>query len=564
MTDQFRRQFQQQSRGQSRELPERPDLRRLKDEAKQRVRAGQFPTLADAQLAVAREHGFVSWPRLKTFVDTRALDIGARAAALVRSACSSDLRTARTLLEAEPGLARHDLATACVTGEIDDVRRRIDADPAAVTRRCAPLDRPPLAYACFSRFLRAEPARVEGIVAVARLLLAAGADPDAGYRTADGEIQVPVYGAAGIANNAELTELLLQAGADPDETLAPPDPADVKASPWGNESLYHAAEFADTRCARLLLAAGPHPLRVSYCLGRALDFDNHDMVAAFLDHGADPNFVVPWNRRRAQLHKAALTGRPAATVQLLLDHGAAVDAADADGMTPLRLAVRYGHEGVADILRSNGADESLVTEQDRAHGAVLAGSPATADQPAGGPELVPDLGPPELVPDQAVLVRAAEHGDVDGVRRLVDAGAAYDGEASGLPLHAAAWRGQAEVVAFLLRRGARWDALAPWGADALGTALHGSQHCHDVDGGPTMRTVEEVAHGDYPGVVRSLLAAGATVPDGSSDEVTELLTELSTLLTRLSTRPGPAVEAGTDSGAEPGSGSAGDSGASVG
>ncbi len=129
MTDQSRRQFQQQSRGQSRELPERPDLRRLKDEAKQRVRAGEFPTLADAQLAVAREHGFASWPRLKTFVDTRALDIGARAAALVRSACSSDLRTARTLLEAEPGLARHDLATACVTGEIDDVRRRIDADP---------------------------------------------------------------------------------------------------------------------------------------------------------------------------------------------------------------------------------------------------------------------------------------------------------------------------------------------------------------------------------------------------------------------------------------------------
>lgn len=45
-----------------------PDLRRLRDEAKRRVR--EVPALAAAHFAIAREHGFVSWPRLKAFVTT--------------------------------------------------------------------------------------------------------------------------------------------------------------------------------------------------------------------------------------------------------------------------------------------------------------------------------------------------------------------------------------------------------------------------------------------------------------------------------------------------------------
>jgi len=52
-----------------RSLPPRPDLRRLRDEAKRRRRSGEFPTLARAQLAVAREFGFASWPRLRFQVE---------------------------------------------------------------------------------------------------------------------------------------------------------------------------------------------------------------------------------------------------------------------------------------------------------------------------------------------------------------------------------------------------------------------------------------------------------------------------------------------------------------
>jgi len=48
-----------------RDLPDRPSLRHLKLEAKRRLAAGEFTTLHDAQLAVAREHGVSSWAALK-------------------------------------------------------------------------------------------------------------------------------------------------------------------------------------------------------------------------------------------------------------------------------------------------------------------------------------------------------------------------------------------------------------------------------------------------------------------------------------------------------------------
>jgi CubicO group peptidase (beta-lactamase class C family) len=48
-----------------RELPGRPNLRHLKLEAKRRLAAGEFPTLHDAQVAIAREYGLPTWAALK-------------------------------------------------------------------------------------------------------------------------------------------------------------------------------------------------------------------------------------------------------------------------------------------------------------------------------------------------------------------------------------------------------------------------------------------------------------------------------------------------------------------
>ena len=50
------------------------------------------PRLHDAQLVIAREYGFPSWPRWKRFVETRRLDTGERAAELLRAACGGDSR----------------------------------------------------------------------------------------------------------------------------------------------------------------------------------------------------------------------------------------------------------------------------------------------------------------------------------------------------------------------------------------------------------------------------------------------------------------------------------------
>lgn len=51
-----------------RALPGQPSLRYLKVEAKRRLSAGEFATLHEAQLTIAREHGLPSWTALKEYI----------------------------------------------------------------------------------------------------------------------------------------------------------------------------------------------------------------------------------------------------------------------------------------------------------------------------------------------------------------------------------------------------------------------------------------------------------------------------------------------------------------
>ena len=59
-----------------RNLPDRPSLRHLKLEAKRRLAAGEFTTLHDAQLTVAREHGMSSWAALKQHIIVAEAEAG--------------------------------------------------------------------------------------------------------------------------------------------------------------------------------------------------------------------------------------------------------------------------------------------------------------------------------------------------------------------------------------------------------------------------------------------------------------------------------------------------------
>ncbi len=52
-----------------RPLPDRPNLRHLKDQAKDLLRAGEAASLSAAQFQIARLYGFPSWPKLKAHVD---------------------------------------------------------------------------------------------------------------------------------------------------------------------------------------------------------------------------------------------------------------------------------------------------------------------------------------------------------------------------------------------------------------------------------------------------------------------------------------------------------------
>lgn len=51
-------------------LPERPNLRHLKDQAKDLLDTGQASSLTNAQFKIARLYGFASWPKLKAHVDS--------------------------------------------------------------------------------------------------------------------------------------------------------------------------------------------------------------------------------------------------------------------------------------------------------------------------------------------------------------------------------------------------------------------------------------------------------------------------------------------------------------
>ena len=424
-----------------------------------------------------------------------------RADAFVRSACSSDPRVAVALVAADPGIASASLAAGLCAGEHGMVGSLDPSEP------LAPLGWPPLLYATFSRLLRVSPGHATGIRSCVATLLERGADPSAIVEIGDGASGAdvghrltPIYSAVGVNNDLEVTRALVAAGADPDEGLGPADANDPDTG-WGSEALYHGCEFADAACLVALLDARPHPVRVSYCLGRALDHPWPQHCLAFLDHGADPNFRVPWQARRTHLHKAAANGRTT-VVAKMLDVGADPTLVDDDGRSALTLAVRAGHDEIARMLLDAGADPTTVSDED--HRVGRAGL------------------------DGRTLYRAARRGDTAAIQRALAAG--YDPDApagdDGMPLvHAAALAGQAEVVRLLLDADADPNVIGPYGSNAIGAARWGSVNIFNAEGGPAARPVSDIDQTGYVETVQLLLDAGTDVLDGTtgSDEVRALL-----------------------------------------
>ena len=180
--------------------------------------APEAPVLRDIQQALAREYGLESWIALKAALDDLALDRkthAERVEALLRHGWDGNLSDARRILARYPAIARHSLFTAAACGDLEEVERRLAADPQAALATGGPRDWTALAYVAYSRLDEVE------ALAIARRLLGAGADPNFGFDDGWGNRFTVLAGAVRLgegarpshAQAAELVELLIAAGA---------------------------------------------------------------------------------------------------------------------------------------------------------------------------------------------------------------------------------------------------------------------------------------------------------------------------------------------------------------
>ena len=80
-------------------LPDRPNLRHLRGQAKDLLKAGAAASLADAQFQIARLYGFASWPKLKAHVESFE-EIGQ----LKQAIDTNDLARVQTMMMRNPAL----------------------------------------------------------------------------------------------------------------------------------------------------------------------------------------------------------------------------------------------------------------------------------------------------------------------------------------------------------------------------------------------------------------------------------------------------------------------------
>jgi len=164
----------------------------------------------------------------------------------------------------------------------------------------------------------------------------------------------------------------------------------------------------------------------------------------------------------------AQAGVQVALVDTLVDFGAAVEAqGSAQWGPPLMTALAFGYRDAAEALVRRGARvDNVAAAAGLGRLAEAARLLATADGESRHP----------------ALALAAQHGHVEMVRLLLDAGEDSNrynplgNHAHSTPLHQASLAGHEAVVRLLVERGARLDIKdTVWQATPLGWAQHGEQ-----------------------------------------------------------------------------------------
>lgn len=503
-------------------LPARPSLAQYKKQAKELVRlfrAGQFVpsekpeaisrakkwhprfanlddekigvvrfALADAQLVIAREYGFESWPKFaKRVEEMEAANFAAQmsdpvAAFLVEASVPRDawhasgtLERAEAILKTHPSVKTRSIYTAAILGDADGVKKFLEMNANNATEKGGPHRWDALTYLCFSRYLRLDRGRTEGFVRAATALLDAGASANTGWMETEYDPrptwEAAIYGAAGLAQHPEMTRLLLERGADPND----------------DETAYHVAETRDNAVMKILVESRKlSETGVTTILLRKADWHDFEGMKWLLEHGADPNRPTRWGR--TAFHHAVLRDNGIEMLELLLKHGAdpmrIAERPDprppvvGPPMTVVGIAVQRGRGDLLELLERKGVKFELEGMERLLAACAKNDSNGVRAIQKGEPDLVHKL----LAESGKLLAGFAGVGNTNGVRQLLDLGVNvdalfeegdpyFDVAEGSTVLHVAAWRAWPATVKLLIDRGADVNAKDEKGRTALMLAV---------------------------------------------------------------------------------------------
>jgi ankyrin repeat protein len=490
-----------------RQLPARPNLEHLKKQARKLLReflqddpaavgrfreaanalpAGSAPKLADALHVIAREYGFDSWPKLKARVETLSEDPAEALKAAIRA---DDAALVREVIARHPVLKTKideplpdfDFESPALIGAVNKGNRAMidalleaGANINARTKWWAGgfgvLDNcgPELAAYLIERGAYVDVHAAARLGMFERVKALVEADP-ALVDAPGGDGQRPLHFAA----NIEIAEYLLEHGAE------------IDARDVDHEST--AAQYAAAHRPRRPDVAG-------YLLWRGAKSDilmasalgDLDLVRQYLD--GDPASVGVSVSERDFPKENPRSG------------GSIYIYGFGWSKTPHMLAREFGHDEVFRLLMERSPVELRLAQACEMGDEALARQLLAQD---------PEIGGNLSAEAKQGVVGAALRNNAKAVRMMLDAGWPVDarGDRGQTPLHWAGFHGNVEMVRALLRHKAPLEPQEwQFKGTPLGWALYGSEH------GWHRET------GDYPGVVRALLAAGAKAP-GDIDSV---------------------------------------------
>jgi len=331
-----------------RRLPSNPDLNQLRSQSKDLLQehAAAIPSVAqrlrefhprfqkaadaeifaarlnlrDAQLAIAREHGFPSWARLKRHIETPTLS------------GRLDLPHHERI---EDAVFRHavDLLDA---GNVSALRAHLKQHPTLVRRHVTFEGGNYFRHPTLLEFIAENPVRrgtlPDNIVAVTEAILDAGPNQSARNET----LMLVSTGSVPRERGVQLPliDLLCNRGADPNSAIeAAALHAELQAvhaliGRGARISLPIAAALGHIEDARRLLADALGPER-HLALALAAQFGHAEIARLLLDAGEDPNRYNPigGHSHSTPLHEAAGAGHTE-VVRLLVERGAKLDQKD--------------------------------------------------------------------------------------------------------------------------------------------------------------------------------------------------------------------------------------------